>query len=108
VLRGAALFLAIKAYGKEHGALPQTLAKLVPDYLPRIPKDPFDGKPFRYLRSGVPGLPPKAWAVYSIGEDFTDDGGKAQSVGEARRKRVANPDLVWPSQPYPPGPSDEP
>jgi len=100
-LRGMALFLAIKAYEKERGALPERLAQLVPDYLPRVPKDPFDGKPFRYLRSGVPGLPPKAWAVYSIGGDFTDDGGKARNAGTTDDDRGPNPDLVWPSQPYP-------
>ncbi|MBT7163318.1 MAG: hypothetical protein HN904_11100 [Victivallales bacterium] len=100
-MRGMALFLGIKAYEKEHGSLPETLAKLVPDYLPRIPKDPFDGKPFRYLRSHVPGLRPKVWAIYSIGEDFTDDGGKAHSVGKARDDHGPNPDLVWPSREYP-------
>jgi hypothetical protein len=28
--------------------LPQTLAGLVPKYLPAVPADPYDGKPFRY------------------------------------------------------------
>jgi hypothetical protein len=107
ILRGMALFLAIKAYEKEHGALPEELAQLVPDYLPRMPKDPFDGKPFRCLRSNVPDLPPEAWAVYSIGEDFADDGGKARSVGRARDNHGPNPDLVWPSQPYPKTPKPQ-
>jgi hypothetical protein len=101
ILRGMALFLATQAYETEHGAPPERLNQLVPEFLPRVPKDPFDGKPFRYLPGSVPGLPPKAWAVYSIGEDFTDDGGKAQSVGSPRNGRTTNPDLVWPSQDYP-------
>jgi hypothetical protein len=101
ILRGTALFLAIQAYEKEHGALPEKLAQLVPDYLPRVPKDPFDGKPFRYLRSHIPGLPPEAWAVYSIGQDFVDDGGKAHSVGRLYHGPGNNPDLVWPSREYP-------
>jgi hypothetical protein len=100
-LRGMALFLAIQAYEKKHGALPERLDQLVPDYLPRVPEDPFDGKPFRYLRNGVPGLPVHAWGVYSVGEDFTDDGGKAHSVGTPDNDHGPNPDLVWPSQEYP-------
>ena len=106
-LGAMALFLAVKAYEKERGALPERLAQLVPDYLPRMPKDPFGGKPFHYLRSNIPGLPPEAWAVYSIGEDFTDDGGKAQGM-LPDGARLASPDLVWPSQPYPRGAPGEP
>ena len=105
-VRGTALLLAIKAHETEHGALPEQLAQLVPDYLPRVPKDPFDGKPFRYLRSNVPGLPAEAWAVYSIGEDFTDDGGTAQAVGSYRTDQSITPDLVWPSLDYPPLPPE--
>jgi len=107
MLRGMALFLAIKAYEREQGVLPQTLNQLVPGYLPRVPADPFDGKPFRYLRSAVPGLPPEAWAVYSIGGDFADDGGDAHSVGTPRDREGTNPDLVWPSQGYPAVPEGE-
>ena len=103
-MRGTALFLAIRAYETEHGTLPEQLAQLVPDYLPRVPTDPFDGKPFRYLRSNVSGLPPEAWAVYSIGEDFIDDGGTAKAAGTVRNDRGVEPDLVWPSLDYPPLP----
>ena len=105
ILRGMALFLAVQAYEAEHGAPPERLNQLVPEYLPRVPNDPFDGKPFRYLPGSVPGLPPKAWAVYSIGQDFSDGGGKAQSVGSPRNGRTTNPDLVWPSQDYPKAPA---
>lgn len=102
MLRGMALFFAIQAYERERGALPETLDQLVPDYLPRVPLDPFDDTPFRYRRSGVPGLPPEAWAVYSIGGDLVDDGGTAHSVGTPTDKVGPNPDIVWPSQDYPP------
>jgi hypothetical protein len=100
-LRGMALYLAVRAYETEHGQPPETLDALVPDYLPRIPEDPFDGQPFRYLRRDVPGLPPEAWAVYSIGEDFIDEGGTAYGVGTRTRDHVVNPDFVWPSVDYP-------
>lgn len=97
-LRGTALFLAIKAFEQEHGAPPETLDQLVPDYLPQVPLDPYDGQPFRYLRRNVPGLPPEAWAVYSIGGNFRDDGGTARQAGPGFR----DADTVWPSQDYPP------
>ncbi len=97
-LHGMALFLALRAYELEHGGVPDTLGALVPDYLPRIPEDPFDGQPFRYLPRAVPGLPPDAWAVYSIGEDFVDDGGTSRVVFGYSWDM---PDLVFPSRPYP-------
>jgi hypothetical protein len=99
VLRGTALALAIRAFQMEHGALPNTLKELVPDYLPRVPDDPFSGKPFRYLPSGVPGLPAGAWAVYSFGGNCIDDGGTAYTPSGFEPYR--EPDLVIPSQTYP-------
>lgn len=88
--------------------MPETLDALVPDYLPRIPEDPFDGQPFRYLPRAVPGLPPDAWAVYSIGENFEDNGGKGYDMHRAghalNHLGQRMPDLVFPSQPYPSGP----
>jgi hypothetical protein len=102
MLRAMALFCAIKAYEKEQGKLPERLDRLVPDYLPRVPIDPFgEGKPFHYLKSSVPNLPPDAWGIYSNGSDFKDDGGNAKSAGNPRAGRTYNPDLVWPSQDYP-------
>jgi len=99
VLRGTALFLAVRAYETEHGALPDSLAQLVPAYLPRLPADPFSGKPFRYLRSGVPGLPGDAWAIYSVGANCADDSGTAYIPSSF--SPYCEPDLVIPSQNYP-------
>jgi hypothetical protein len=99
--RGVALFLAVAAYAKEKGKPPADLKALVPDYLPHLPTDPFTGTSFLYLPSGVPGLPGDAWAVYSVGPDGKDDGGKATTIGGAgKRGGPTGPDLVWPSQPY--------
>jgi hypothetical protein len=100
-MRGTALFLAVKAYEKDKGHIPDTLNELVPEYLPSVPADPFGGRPFGYLKSSVPGLPPKAWAVYSVGNDSKDNGGTAKSVSESYSGTTPNPDLVWPSEPYP-------
>ncbi len=55
-----------------HGQLPESLNDLVPRYLPILPIDPFNDQLLRYkkLKSG--------YLVYSIGPDFTDDGGTPQ------------------------------
>ncbi|HET6575819.1 MAG TPA: hypothetical protein VFG68_19615, partial [Fimbriiglobus sp.] len=46
--RAAMLKLAVRLYAAETGALPGSLAQLVPKYLPVVPADPYDGQPFRY------------------------------------------------------------
>ncbi len=50
------------------GDLPATLESLIPDFLPSIPIDPFDGRPIRYSREKK--------LIYSVGEDLIDSGGK--------------------------------
>lgn len=77
VLRGMALFLAVRAYETEQRRPPILAADLVPEFLPRIPLDPFDGQPFRYVFGKVPvGWGDVTWGLYSVGRDFTDDGGR--------------------------------
>jgi hypothetical protein len=71
--------LAIAALGAERyrlarGSLPETLGQLVPDYLPAVPEDPFDGAPLRYKRVD------RGFVVYSVGEDRQDDGGKEEPL----------------------------
>lgn len=80
--RDAALaVLAMESYRRANGAWPTTLAELVPNYLPSVPLDPFDGKPLRYLpptsESGSPVL-------YSIGVDGKDDGGRLTTTAAGR------------------------
>ena len=63
--------LAVERYRLARGKLPEALGQLVPDYLPAVPEDPFDGTPLRYRRTE------RGFVVYSVGEDGNDDGGKA-------------------------------
>ncbi len=66
----AEVVIALVLYHRRHGAWPQTLEELVPDLLPAVPPDRFDGQPLRYIiRDGKPVL-------YSIGVDRNDDGGR--------------------------------
>src|SRR5205085_10074692 len=61
--------LAVERHRLARGAWPASLDALVPDFLPGVPDDPFDGRPLRYRRlaDGV--------VVYSVGPDGADDGG---------------------------------
>lgn len=62
---------ALRAYQLEHHQYPQTLEELVPNYLQKIPDDPFAAnRPLRYINNK------EACVLYSIGPDGIDDGGK--------------------------------
>lgn len=74
--------LAIKAFQLKHGRLPETLGELVPEFLPAVPRDDYDGKPLSYQ--------PAKRLLYSVGSDFKDDGG----VETDTRKHT--PDFVFP------------
>ena len=71
-LEVAKTLLAVERYRLAHASLPETLDRLVPDYLAAVPADPFDGAPLRYQRVD------RGFLVYSVGEDGRDDGGKQE------------------------------
>ncbi len=74
--RMAATALAIRLYELDHIRRPETLEKLVPDYLQVVPQDPFfDGA--RHI-----GYSPDAElpVLYSVGYNGIDDGGLDQEV----------------------------
>ncbi len=74
--RAARVALSVLRWRAAHdGKLPDSLAELVPDTLPAIPEDPFDEQPLRYRRL------PQGFTVYSVGHDFTDNGGQRQPAG---------------------------
>ncbi|GAB4385128.1 MAG: hypothetical protein Kow0022_09870 [Phycisphaerales bacterium] len=69
--RDAAItILALARHRADRGHYPQTLAELVPDYLPALPLDPVDGQVMRYrpTESGC--------VLYSLGYDADDDFGR--------------------------------
>jgi hypothetical protein len=69
-LRCAEAALALERFRqKNHGAIPDTLAGLVPGIEPHLPIDPIDGAPLRYRK-----LDP-AYLIYSIGVDGMEEGG---------------------------------
>ncbi len=62
--------LALRLYHHDHGAYPQSLDPLVPDYLSQLPIDPHSGRPFIYRPDGGDFL------LYSVGKDGIDNGGQ--------------------------------
>jgi hypothetical protein len=65
--------LEIERWRLAHGGrAPDSLADLTPGFAPSIPLDPFDNNPLRYKKL------PQGFLIYSIGADFTDDGGMAK------------------------------
>lgn len=68
-LRCATAALAIERFRLAHGKLPEKIDEIVPQFLPAVPPDPFDGQPLRYHRLA------KGYVVYSVGGDGHDDGG---------------------------------
>jgi hypothetical protein len=73
--------IAARQYEHQHGELPAALADLVPEFLPAVPTDPFDGRPLRMIATAE-GL-----TIYSIGRDRQDDGGSDP-------ERKGDPDVV--------------
>jgi hypothetical protein len=70
-LRTAIVGLALERWRAAHDQrIPDSLGELVPDFLPAIPADPYDGQPLRFKKL------PKGCVVYSIGPNGQDDGGK--------------------------------
>ena len=81
LISGVRLQAASRLYELRHGQLPDRLDQLVPEYLPAIPRDPYDGKPFRYVRDQQ--------ILYSIGANPQDDSGTPPPFGGNRRYAMA-------------------
>lgn len=88
--RLAAVAIAVRLYELDHGRRPQTLAVLVPEYLPAVPIDPCTDPPapLRYAPDHDPPV------IYSVHNDGHDDGGRTY-VPTTGHARPANTDLVW-------------
>jgi hypothetical protein len=79
------LLAACKLYERRHGRLPTDLPALVPEILKEIPRDPFDGAPFRYSQSRR--------LLYSVGCNCIDDGGTGMPYPAWN---IYTPELVMP------------
>jgi hypothetical protein len=80
LMRGAIVMTALERYRRAHQRWPDNLEALVPAFLPRIPKDPYDGQPLRYRRVADDVV------IYSVGPDGQDDGGT-----QLTKTRISSP-----------------
>jgi hypothetical protein len=69
--------VALAAFKAKAGSYPESLDALVPEYLPRVPLDPFSGRPLKLKRDG------DGVVAYSVGRDLKDDGGRPAAPGAA-------------------------
>jgi len=87
------LIVACRGYEQDTGRKPDSLDALVPNYLEEVPADPYDGRPFRYLRASN--------IVYSVGSDLADDNGSdrlsegAEEPDRASLRRWQTQDAVF-------------
>jgi hypothetical protein len=90
--------LAVRAFRLERGRLPSSLAEIErPGYLYSVPRDPFareSATTLRYLRYAVRSGHP---IVYSVGPDFSDNGGApigSKRPNESEISRTVTQDSV--------------
>ena len=89
--------IALERFRQKHGAYPQTLAALVPEFLKAAPVDFMDGQPLRYRLTGD-----GHFVLYSVGLDCVDNGGKLSlppspsTRGLGMSPAAADEDIVWP------------
>ena len=64
---------ALELHKAANGGYPDSLSELVPKYLPRVPIDPFSGKPLGYGKGG------KGWTLHSFGFDMDNDNAEKEA-----------------------------
>ncbi len=84
--------IALERHRLKHGHYPDTLAKLIPDYLTKLPQDPMDGRAMRYRLN-----PDRTFTLWSVGLDGTDNGGDPTMPDPQKQNFPQDArDLVWP------------
>lgn len=63
---------ALERHRLKFGQVPEELELLVPEFLEELPMDPMSGENYRYRIE-----PDGSWALYSVGWNQRDDGGKS-------------------------------
>ncbi len=110
-IKATIIGLAIERYRLQYNKLPKTLIQLVPEFIKKLPNDPFTGKPFSYAvgdieipidefdKNSYSGsyksnkitdrycdqvrcIKRPGWMVYSFGKDQDDDNGAPAQGGD--------------------------
>jgi len=80
-IRSARTALAMERYRIDVGRFTVRLEDLVPDYMPDVLADPFDGEPLRCRMTD------DRLVIYGVGEDMIDDGGHVwENIEEGQGK----------------------
>jgi len=93
--RGLLMVLAILRHKKENGEFPRDLSELIKaGNIKVLPMDPYSDKPLVYRRTV------DSFLLYSVGENFTDDGGEVVRDKEDKVKKWADEGdwVFWPVQ----------
>jgi len=100
------ILLGLTIFRAEHNDYPNTIYALVPKYMATLPSDGYapDGQ-YKYIKRTPTPEDPRAFILYSVGADFTDDDGKFVDNRDALRNNRPPMDYVVnpPSEP-----SDDP
>jgi len=80
--------LGLKMFKRNNAAYPETLGKLVPEFLDAVPFDPFTGKAL-ICRKAEAGF-----VLYSLGPDQQDDNGTPKPAGQKAADNRSY-DIVW-------------
>lgn len=94
-LRLRELSLAVQAYLVEKGHLPPNLQVLVPEYIPRVPIDPFTNGPLKVYAK------PDELAIYSVGFDNKQDRGQHPDRRVPAGRSWDEMVLIIPAKPWP-------
>jgi len=88
-LNAIRLLISVQLYEHQNAKNIESLSELVPDYIDRLPVDPFSGKSIKFNSSDR--------TIYSYGTNFTDDGGDLDSLFGPQRydgnESLNNPSL---------------
>ena len=76
--------VGLRLYRMKNGRYPVKLADIAPEFIDKVPEDPFSGKPFIYRTED------KGFIIYSVGENRVDDGG-----AKLERRKWKEGDIVW-------------
>ena len=85
----AIIACAAERHRLANGTYPDSLQKLYPQFLAKIPHDLINGQPFKYHRTDD-----GRFLLYSVGWNEVDDGGKV-GFNQSGRYDIKNGDWVW-------------
>lgn len=84
--RASAAAVAVARYQRDHaGATPDSLRKLIPEYLSSLPIDPYSGAELTLRRDST------GYKIYSVGANRKDDRGEWEQHPDLQLSRRGNP-----------------